>query len=67
MSEQAEIEVMKGLATLLREYREVAERIVMRYSNNNCFLLAADKKRLAHLNKKVDEIEAILKKSLSVG
>ncbi len=64
MSEQALMAVMEGLAILLREYREVSERIVARHDHNR-YVLAADRDRLAYLNGKVNEIETSLQASLS--
>jgi len=50
----------KALALLAREYREIAGRIVTRHENNR-YVLATDRKRLAFLNTKVDELGAALK------
>jgi hypothetical protein len=49
----------KTLARLAGEYREVAGRIVTRHDHNR-YVLAADRDRLASLNREVEKLGAML-------
>ena len=56
-------EYVKIVTILLREYREVAERIVER-ADHNPYVRVADRERLALLNSEVDRIEQTIRASL---
>ncbi len=67
MSEDEPLMVLtKALAGLVGEYREIAERIVIR-ADRGRYLLAADRDHLAALNASVKEIVALLTRSERVS
>ena len=60
--EEPLMEVAKGFAALLGEYREVTGRIVRR-ADHQRYVLAVDRDRLAALNSEVDKLSEILRQN----
>lgn len=57
--EETSFVLAKTLAGLLGDYREVAERIVVR-ADHNRYVTASDRMRLASLNDRVNQVAQVL-------